>query len=176
MKIALVAVAGLAAAANAQFFTIGPFPITGAQEVPAVNTPASGTATLLLNTTTGDFQLNYSFSGLLGTVTVAHFHRAAAGSNGSVVYWLAAQGAPNTLPTTLLSPALPGGVTAASGTGTGRLGSSALINDALNGLLYINIHSTRFGPGEIRGQVVPAPAGLALVGVAGLAAARRRRA
>lgn len=171
-----IAVAMLAGASSAQVVTIGPFPLEGSQEVqnPAVITPATGSATLMLNTSTGDFTLDYTFSGLLGTVTVAHFHNAPAGSNGSVVYWLAATGAPNNLPTTLMSPSLPTNVTSATGSGTGVL-SATLVNQALLGRLYVNIHTTRFGGGELRGQVVPAPSALALVGAAGLLGARRRR-
>lgn len=174
MKIAaLFAVAGLAAVANAGV-VVFTFPLSGLQEVPAVITPASGTMTLTLDDVTGNFTLDYSFSDLKAGVTVAHFHRNVAGANGPVVYWLAATGAPNALPTTLMSPSLPTGVTAASGTGTGTF-SSTLIDDAKAGRLYANIHTTAHAGGELRGQVVPAPAGLALAGLVGLAAGRRRR-
>lgn len=165
----------IAASASAQVITIGPFPLAGTQEVPANASPATGMASLMLNTTTGAFTLDYSFSGLIGTVTVAHFHRALAGSNGSVVYWLAAPGAPNMLPTTLMSPSLPTGVSAATASGSGVF-SPTLIGDALAGRLYMNVHTTAFGGGEIRGQVVPTPGALALVGLGGLVAVRRRRA
>ena len=177
MKIvSALAVAIVAGAANAAVVTIGPFGLDGSQEVgaPAQILTGSGTATLTLDTATGAFSLAYSFSGLTGTVTVAHFHQAAAGVNGPVVYWLAANGAPNNLPTTLMNPALPGGVTSATGVGTGTF-SAGLVNAALAGNLYINIHSTARGAGEIRGQVVPTPGALALVGVAGLVGLRRRR-
>jgi len=174
--VALIAVAGLSTAASAAIVNIGPFSMTGNQEVggAAQILTGSGTATLTLDTDTGAFTLNYAFTGLTGTVTIAHFHRGAFGTNGPVVYWLAASGAPNALPTTLMSPALPGGVTNASGTGTGVL-SSGLVTDALAGNLYLNIHTTARGAGEIRGQVVPAPAALAVAGMGGLVCLRRRR-
>lgn len=177
VAIAAVAIAALAGTSSAAMITIGPFGMDGAQEVggaPQILT-GSGTGTLMLDTVTGNFTLNYSFTGLTGTVTVAHFHQAPAGANGSVVYWLAASGAPNALPTTLMNPPLPGGVTSATGSGTGTL-SAALVNAAIAGNLYVNIHTTARGAGEIRGQVVPTPGALALVGLAGLAGLRRRRA
>lgn len=173
---ALIAVAGLSTAASAAIVNIGPFSMTGDQEVggaPQILT-GSGTATLSLDTVSGAFTLNYSFTGLTGTVTIAHFHQAAFGVNGPVVYWLAASGAPNNLNTTLMNPPLPGGVTAASGTGTGVL-SPALTSAALAGNLYLNIHTTARGAGEIRGQVVPAPAAIAVAGMGGIVALRRRR-
>lgn len=170
-----IALASLTGAASAAVIQIGPFNLSGLQEIPANASPAVGNATLTLDTISGNFSLNYSFSGLLGTVTVAHFHNAAAGSNGGVVYWLAATGAPNTLPTTLLSPSLPTGVNAGSGTGTGTL-SSTLMTQALAGRLYVNIHTTSFAGGEIRGQVVPTTGVVSLAGLAGLASLRRRRA
>lgn len=46
------------------------------------------------------------------------------------------------------------------------------------GLSYINFHTVQFGGGEIRGQIVPEPSAIVLVGVGlagSLAAARRRR-
>ena len=57
-------------------------------------------------------------------------------------------------------------------------GIAQLESELLSGNWYINIHTRNFGAGEIRGQVnIPEPASLALVGIglAGLAAARRRK-
>lgn len=179
MSIARLAVVGVAAAAFAStalagVVSIGPFDLSGLQENPANASPATGLATLLLDTDSGDFTLDYSYTGLIGTVTVAHFHQAPAGVNGGVVYWLAATGAPNNLPTTLLSPSFLTGVSADSGSGTGTF-SPALVAAALAGNLYINIHTTAFAGGEIRGQVVPTPGAAALLGLGSLIVVGRRR-
>lgn len=168
------AIAALAPVASAQTVSIGPFDLSGLQENPANASPATGFATLLLNTTTGDFTLDYSYTGLTGTVTMAHFHQAPAGTNGGVVYWLASMGAPNNLPTTLMSPALMTGMTSDTSSGTGTF-SPALISAALAGNLYMNVHTTTFAGGEIRGQVVPTPGAAALLGLGSLLVVGRRR-
>jgi uncharacterized protein (TIGR03382 family) len=45
----------------------------------------------------------------------------------------------------------------------------------LAGNVYVNIHSQAFPGGEIRGNLIPTPGAVALVGLAGLAMGRRRR-
>ena len=64
--------------------------------------------------------------------------------------------------------------------GTSCSGTSPPLADeelaALNaGNTYVNLHTDQFAGGEIRGQVVPAPGGLAALAMAGMAAMRRRR-
>lgn len=122
--------------------------LNGAEEVPVRATPATGTATATLDTTTNFFTLQYVFSGLLGTQTDAHIHGGARGTNGPVLFHLGL-GSPNSFSTFLTD-----------------LQESRL----LSSLWYVNIHSTVFPGGEIRGQLqpVPEPSTYALFGVAAL--------
>lgn len=168
--IAVAVVLVCAPALNAATKKIGPFPLEGSQEVPPSGSPATGEATITFDTVTRAFSLDYQFSGLLGEVTVAHFHAASAGVNGPVIYWLTVAGPDS------LSPPLPFGVTTADSSGSGVF-PEANFDDLLAGNIYINIHTTYAGAGEIRGQVIPSPAGaLPLMSAAALLALRRRRA
>ena len=127
------AVAAAVMAGTAQATNLGAL-LDGLSEVPPVNTPGTGTFTGVLNDVTNvlTFQLNYS--NLLGPTTASHIHRAAAGINGPVVYPLAGAGFPS-----------------------GFLGqvniNPADLPDLLNQRMYVNIHTSIFPGGEVRGQV-----------------------
>ena len=137
--------------------------INGAQA--DTNSPATATAAMTFDDATNLFNwnINYSVNDLKGTVTVAHFHGPATmGQNAGVQV-------------PIDNPAV-----------VPVLGSATITNEQkgqlLDSLWYINIHTTEYGSGEIRGQVevqvavVPLPAAFWLLGggLAGLAAIRRR--
>jgi hypothetical protein len=109
--------------------------LTGSQETPPVATPATGWATATLNLNTLWFDFDAAFGGLLGSETAAHIHVAPPGVAGPVVLPLPL-GSPISLDTTI---------------------TAAQANDLLNGLWYVNIHSTVAPGGEIRGQLMPVP-------------------
>ncbi|MGA9525150.1 MAG: CHRD domain-containing protein [Myxococcaceae bacterium] len=119
--------------------------LSGDQQVPAVTTSATGTATAELYGET--LEVEGSFEGLQSDLLVAagssaHVHRAARGASGPIVFNLT------------VTPA------ADNRSGTFK-GSSTLSADDLenyrNGLLYVNVHSTDHPTGEIRGQIEPKP-------------------
>ena len=60
--------------------------------------------------------------------------------------------------------------------GTTTSAESALLSAIASGKAYLNIHTTTFGAGEIRGFLVPEPATLALLAPAAALSLRRRRA
>jgi len=126
---------GLAAAAPMSFSV----PLSGAEEVPPVETAAKGTADLTYDPATRTVTWNVSYSDLSGPATMAHFHGpAAAGKNGPVTIWLSKKGAEAASPIT---------------------GSATLTPDQAkqftDGEWYINVHTAANPAGEIRGQMVP---------------------
>ena len=87
--IAVIAAPGSLAGADVVEFALT---LDGSQEVPAVDTPATGSGTATLNTETNLFSWNITFSGLKGNQTAAHFHGAApicveAGVQIALVRW-----------------------------------------------------------------------------------------
>lgn len=105
-------------------------PIQGSQEVPPTGSSKIGTATIVIHTTTNTLQFTITHD--VTGETAAHIHGPAPrGMNAGVL---------STMP--LGSPK----------TGTWSY-TAAQEADLLAGRIYINIHSTAFPGGEIRGQI-----------------------
>ena len=105
--------------------------LKGSSEVPANPSSATGTSTLTYNPATKTFTAVTSYSGI--TPSMGHIHKAAVGVNGPVVFPF----------TSLTSP-----ITYNSAPLTDDQ-VSALFNDSM----YVNLHTTAFPGGEIRGQL-----------------------
>jgi hypothetical protein len=175
VAIPILLVAGLlwVSSAGATSYTIVSL-LNGAQETPPVITLGTGTLTGTYDDVSNLLTWSGSFTALTGTTTDAHFHGPAAvgaGPAGILVPITAAGG----------GDVFPLGVTSGSYSGTATLSE---LNETrlLDGLIYINIHSTFRPGGEIRGQVfataLPEPGTLGLLGIglglAGFARARSR--
>jgi len=124
--------------------------LSGANEVPAVTTPATGEVVFTLSPdgTTLNYRLTVTN---ISDVTASHIHIAAAGVNGPVVVGLF--GGPTKVGpfTGILNE---GAITAGSFGGTlAGMPMDALIAQIRAGNAYVNVHTTAHPGGEIRGQI-----------------------
>ncbi|GAB2541621.1 CHRD domain-containing protein [Rufibacter soli] len=107
--------------------------LTGAQEVPANASQATGTFKGTYNKDTKILTYTITFAGI--TPTNMHFHKEAVGKSGPVVIPISG---PYTSPINGQTPAL----------------TADQETDLLAGMWYVNVHSAQFPAGEIRTQVV----------------------
>ena len=162
--------------------------LTGSQEVPPTGSPGIGSALVTLDTVTNLLTVNVSFSGLGSPTIASHIHCCTLpGANAMVATAVPTfPGFPlgvttgtylQTFDLTLASTYNPAFITAHGGTVAGA--QAAFIAGLLNGQTYLNIHTSQFQGGEIRGQLqtVPEPATLLLfsTGVLGAVGALRSR-
>jgi hypothetical protein len=139
-----------ASAGNADFTA----QLTGGEQVPAVTTTASGTASFSLNSDGTELHYKLTVAGL-SDVTMAHLHLGAMAGNGPPVAWLYPSAPP---PKQIDGPSngvlSEGSITAADLKGplAGKtIGDLVAAIKAHN--IYVNVHTKEHGDGEIRGQV-----------------------
>lgn len=127
----------LSALAGAQMLT-ATVALDTVQEVPAPSGPgtAVGSAIVSVNAVTRAVTVSGTYSGLTSGQTLAHIHSGAFGVPGGVLVTLSGTGG-----------------TSGSFSGSGVL-SSGQFNTLLAGDLYLNVHTSSNGGGEIRGQIV----------------------
>lgn len=193
MKAALtVLLAPLLLASAAQAAPVSYFAnLSGLNEFPVNASPGTGFARVEIDTVAHTLLVDVVFSGLLGPNTAAHIHCC------TTVPFTATAGVATTTPTftgfpsgttsgsynntfdlTLASSYRAGFITSDGG-GTVAGAEAALAAGMAAGKTYLNIHSTVFSGGEIRGflEPVPEPATMMMAGAAllGLAALRRKK-
>jgi hypothetical protein len=128
--------------------------LSGDEEVPANDSRARGQAI---------FQLNHDGTALgyklivanIHNVTQSHIHLAAAGANGPVTVWLYPAAPPAQLIPGRSEGVLAEGVITSANL-VGPLAGQTL-GDLLDRLqaggAYVNVHTSQFPPGEVRGQI-----------------------
>jgi hypothetical protein len=144
--------------------------LDGPSESPPNVSPGTGFADVIFDTTANTMQVDVTFSGLLGPTTASHIHSATAspgtGTAGVATTTPYFVGFPigvtsgtynNTLDMTLASSYNPSFITANGGTAASA--ESALLASMLADKAYLNIHTSVFAGGEIRGflTLVPEP-------------------
>jgi len=111
------------------------------QEVPTpapATDGATGTATVTFDHSDNSIVLSGTVTGLTGDAQMAHIHGPAAiGVTAPVLVTLVLGGTDLSNPTLSFSGPFP----------------AANVDDLLNGLMYINVHTAANAPGEVRGQI-----------------------
>lgn len=141
---------------NGQFRT----KLTGFQQVPSILTDGHGTFTATLSSDGTSLSFTLSYTGLTGSATESLIHFAQPGVNGAIVVFFCGGGG---------KPACPSGAGTLTGTVTGTITAADVVavpaqgvtggsfSDLLrilqSGDAYVNVHTTNFPAGEIRGQL-----------------------
>lgn len=188
--LALALVLALPGAAGATSF-VYEAALSGPNEFPPNASPGTGSALVTYDASAHSLRVQIMFSGLTAGTTASHIHCCVSPSAATPT-----AGVATTLPTfpnfplgvtsgtydqtfdlTQAGSWNPAFVTASGGTTAGA--EAALAAGLSAGFAYLNIHTTVFQSGEIRGflTLVPEPGtgGLLGAGLAVLALARRRR-
>ena len=149
----------------------------------STNSPGIGRGTVELDLETNVVSLDLAWEGMIGDLTKLHIHGPATTDMSNPQHIIEIFG----------PPAVPADLATTSGTwsdsfelqtlvqsGFDPIEPSEIIDAMIRGEAYLNVHTTVFGTGEIRGNLglpVPEPNGtvMSVIGVAA-AVVRRRRA
>ena len=134
--------------------------LSGLGENPPNGSPGTGFGTVVLNAAQTQITVDESWSGLLATASASHIHGpGGVGTNAPVLF-------PFTGVPAATAGAIPEQVFSIT---------AAQVTMLFQGFLYMNVHTSVFPGGEIRGQLllVPEPSSIALLGLGGIPIAWR---
>jgi len=128
--------------------------LTGGAERPPITSNATGTATFTVNTD-GTIDYTVRVANLGTNVTLCHIHLARPDISGGVLVTLC--GSAVTGPITTEQIIATGTIIQGQNTGLNSTPTTLLSLRELmaSGSVYVNVHSTAVGSGEIRGNIVP---------------------
>ena len=129
--------------------------LDGFQQVPSILTDGKGTFKAKINENAETISYTLTYSGLSSPATMAHIHFGQQGVNGGVFAFLCGGGGKPACPT---SGTVTGTITAADILAIASQGLAArdfagAVRAILSGNTYVNVHTTNFPAGEIRGQI-----------------------
>jgi hypothetical protein len=138
--------------------------LSGLEEVPPISTAASGRFRAEVTAAQDEIAYRLTYTNLESEIAQAHIHFAQRRVNGGIVVWLCANPAV-VLDAPAGTPECSGntGVVEATITSTSVVGVTgqgidpgdleAVLRAMLAGAAYVNVHTSVFGSGEIRGQI-----------------------
>ena len=128
--------------------------LLGVNEVPSINTVATGNVKLTLSPTSIQFEV--SWSNLSSTPAVAHIHIGQRHTNGTPSAFFCGGGGKPACPTstraTITGTIVAADVVRPAGQGIAAGNLAGLERMIRLGATYSNVHTAMFGSGEIRGQ------------------------
>jgi hypothetical protein len=128
--------------------------LTGSQEVPPVQTKATGQVTFTLSQDGKSLHYELSVANL-ADITMAHIHIGPPGKNGPVAVWLYPSHPYPELKIGKFSGVLAQGKITAKDLKGPLSGKSlpALVKDMETGRVYVNVHTSAHSEGAIRGEI-----------------------
>ena len=132
------------------------------EEVPSISSAATGSFSARIDTAAGTIAYQLTFSGLQGDVRQAHIHFGQRSVNGGISVFLCQTSfnpdSTGLAPTCPQSGTVNGVLSADNVIGPAGQGISAsefaeLLRAIRSGVAYVNVHSSLFPGGEIRGQL-----------------------
>lgn len=154
--------------------------LDGASESPPVTTPGTGFARVTFDLVAETMRVEITFADLVGETTVAHIHSPTTdpltGTVGVATQLPSFEGFPAGVTSgsydhtfDLTDPATFSPTFLNNNGGTAASATAAFLQQIAEGRAYVNVHSSFAPGGEIRGfLVVPEPASIALLGLAGV--------
>ena len=129
--------------------------LSGANEVPPIS--SAGRGNFEMTNQQGIVTFSLTFSGLSSSLTLAHLHFAPTKVAGGVMIFLCGGGGQPDCPA-VTEGTITGTITAANVTGPTTQGIDvgdldSALEAVRDGLSYVNMHTTNFPSGEIRGGV-----------------------
>jgi len=134
--------------------------LRGINETPALSTPATGRFRADISDDESSITFELKYSGLVANSLFAHIHLGQKNVAGGVMIFFCDNSNPPRSPRTCPARAgtVTGTVTAADVIGPDGQGIAPgeftkVLKAIRKGVTYVNVHSEKFPPGEIRGQV-----------------------